>query len=395
MTDLLSTLLRDEAASLDVPPAPAERVLKHGHRLQNRRRAGLAAGLVIVVASVAGVAALASSDDRGAPDSTVLAPASPADPSGWAVATGSTIHLGSGTTVSVEGQVKALYYTSAGVMVRTGATSATDAPDSNYWVMAGDGTVHDFELHLGDRKPGTDPTLPYLAYAVEGDDSDWELVLRDVRTGEVATRLPFDGAFTWGGWEAPPVTLSGDYAYVGVDDATLRIAWRTGTVEAAEGLPPSRMPTVAGGRELVEPVIDYDRLSQEELRDLDSRPQTWRVVDAETGALVREITVRNEYVTLSPDGRYVSLATLGWFCFDGEPCGQRDPVARVIDLATGGEQEFPVGEGLTGWTPDGQLLLVERGEVRSCAPSSGECTRTPVDLGNASDVRISGNAHES
>jgi hypothetical protein len=328
-----------------------------------------------------------------------LAPAVAPDPAGWAVAQGSTVHLGSGQVVDVPGKVKAMYYTSAGVMVRTGKTAATDAADSNYFVLENDGDVRDFSLHLGDKKPGTDPTLPYLAYAVAGADSThWELVLRDVRTGEVATRVPFEGAFTWGGWNAPPTALSGDYAYVGMDKATLAIDWRTGAVAAAKALPPSRMPTVGGGRELLEPTadVDVDTLSQEELQKLDRQEKLFRVVDAESGKELRSITVDPDgWPRLSPDGRHVFLAPMGMCDAVTNECHYDDPEAHLVSVDTGADRSYRLEYGGFGWTPDGRLLLVDKARVRSCDVDSGDCVSTPVTLDGNDPTRISGNDNES
>jgi hypothetical protein len=398
MTERLSALLHDSADHLAVPLAPAPAIISRGRSLRRRsRRLRTGIGIAAVVATVAGTAFLLPgrpTDDRA----SVLAPAVPIDPDGWAVAQGSTIHLGSGATSTVPGKVKAMYYTSAGVMVRTGRTTSTDARKSSYWVLAPDGKVTDFALELGDRKPGTDPTLPYLAYSVAGKDAThWELVLRDVRTGEVATRIPYEGSFTWGGWVAPPVALSGDHAYVGVDDATLAIAWRTGEVKTAKGLLPSRMPTVAGGREFVEPVVDYDSLSQEQMQALEGQPQTYRVVDAETGAELRKITFSGDvFPRLSSDGRHVLLAPMGYCDADTGECHYEKPTADVISVDTGATREFSgMKYGGYGWSPDGQLLLVSGTEVRACNGDTGACETTPVQIDGSGSFRISGNDNES
>jgi hypothetical protein len=398
MTDRLSALLHDGADHVDVPRAPATQILSRGRSLRRRGRA-VRMGIGVAAVLVAATSTALLLPDRAPEDHvSVLAPAVPIDPDGWAVAQGSTIHLGSGATSTVPGKVKALYYTSAGVMARTGRTSTTDAADSSYFVLDGDGKVRDFALDLGDRKPGTDPSLPYLAYSVKGDDAThWELVLRDVRTGKVATRIPYEGAFTWGGWVAPPVALSGDYAYVGVDDATLAIAWRTGEVKPAAGLAKSRMPTVAGGRQFVEPVIDYDSLSQEEMQALDSQPQTYRVLDAETGKELRKITFSGDvFPRLSSDGRHVLLSPMGYCDSKTDECHYEKPTADVISVDTGASREF---NGLTyggyGWSPDGKLLLVSGTEVRACDGDTGACKTTPVTIDGSGSFRISGNDNES
>lgn len=401
MTDHdLSDLLHADADRVTVPPAPVAAVLAKGHRLRRRGHLTRAAAVGAGVAGMAAVTALAlvlahPSPTAKAPE---LAVAVTPDPAGWAVAQGSTVHLGSGKVVDVPGKVKAMYYTSAGVMVRTGRTAYTEGDStSNYFVLSGSGKVRDFSLSLGDKKPGTDPSLPYLAYSVKGDDSDWELVLRDVRTGEVATRVRYDGAFTWGGWNAPPTALSGDFAYVGVDDATLRINWRTGTVEKAKGLSPSRMPTVMGGNELVE---EQPPLTNGKVEDEDAKVTvTDRVLDAESGRLLRSVEVTGTVAStpwpqLSADGRHV-LLTPWRMCTEGGDCTYETPYADVVSVTTGDRRPFRIGDGTFGWSPDGRLLLVHNTTVDSCDADTGECLSTPVRLDGTGPLRVSGNDNES
>lgn len=396
MTDLISDLLHADADRVAVPPAPAAAVIAKGRRIRTRAR--LARGGVVA----AGVAALAATAvilprDRAPEDYGPLAPAVAPDPAGWAVAQGSTVHLGSGATVEVPGKVKAMYYTSAGVMVRTGRTAYTEGDStSNYFVLENDGDVRDYSLDLGDKKPGTDPSLPYLAYS-EGDGSEWDLILRDVRTGEVATRVPYEGDFTWGGWNAPPTALSGDFAYVGVDDATLRINWRTGDVEKAAGLSAGRMPTVAGGRELVEHRTQFEDGPIDETKVV---TETHEVLDATTGRVLREFDVTGTILTLtgpnlSSDGGHVSIAP--WLsCNDrDDTCRYDRPTIEVVSVGTGARRDFRVADGTFGWTPDGRLLLVRETEVRSCDADTGECTSTPVELTGSGPIRVSGNDNES
>jgi len=396
----LSDLLHADADRIDVPPAPTAAVLAEAHRLRRRGHVTRAAAIGAGVTGMAAVAAFALVLAQPSPTGKALdlAPAVTPDPAGWAVAQGSTVHLGSGKVVDVPGKVKAMYYTSAGVMVRTGRTAYTEGDNtSNYFVLSGDGKVRDFSLSLGDKKPGTDPSLPYLAYSVKGGPKGWELVLRDVRTGEVATRVAYDGDFTWGGWNAPPTALSGDFAYVGVDDATLRINWRTGTVEKAKGLAPSRMPTVMGGNEIVEDHSnDSDEVIEEPAPDV---TVSHRVLDAETGRLLRTVEVTGPQLDLpnpylSADGRHVLLKP--WLmCEDDGGCTSASPTADVVSVTTGDRRTFTIGKGTFGWSPDGRLLLVHDTKVDSCDADTGECVSTPVTLDGTGPVRISGNDNEA
>lgn len=402
MTDQqISDLLHADADRVPVPPPPTAAVLAEGRRLRRRARVVHAGAVTAGIVGVAAVGATAFVLPRAdAPEEFgPLAAAVTPDPAGWAVAQGSTVHLGSGEAVEVPGKVKAMYYTSAGVMVRTGRTAYTEGDStSNYFVLSGDGKVRDFSLDLGDKKPGSDPSLPYLAYSVKGGSEDWELVLRDVRTGEVATRVPYDGDFTWGGWNAPPTALSGDFAYVGVDDATLRINWRTGEVEKAQGLSAGRMPTVMGGNELVE---DHTDVPEDGVVVNGDEPVTLthRVLDAESGRLLRSVEVSGTVIStplplLSVDGRHVLLSP--WrMCTDSGECTYEKPAAEVVSVTTGDRREFRIGGGTFGWSPDGRLLLVHDTEVRSCDADTGECVSTPVTIDGSGPIRVSGNDNES
>ena len=401
MTDQISSLLHEEAEGILVPAAPAVAIVARGRQLRRRRRLTGVGAVAVSVAAAAAVAGAVLVLPHAAPDgSGGLAAAVAPNPEGWAVAQGSTVHLGNGRTVEVPGKVKAMYYTSAGVMVRTGRTAYTDAEHSNYFVLPGSGTVRDFSLDLGDKKPGTDPTLPYLAYVMkDGDTSHWELVLRDVRTGEVATRVPFEGAFTWGGWNAPPTALSGDFAYVGMDKATLAINWRTGAVTASDVLPASRMPEVSGGRELIDPMagVDVDALAQKQLREMRfEQTQEFRVVNVADGSTLRTIGVDPEgWPRLSPDGSHVALPPMGSCDAVTNECHYDDPEGHVISVDTGADHSFRLEVGAFGWTPDGRLLLVRDTAVQSCDADTGACTTTPVELSGSGPIRVSGNDNES
>ncbi|TQK72221.1 hypothetical protein [Nocardioides sp. SLBN-35] len=387
MTERLAALLHEEAESLAVPPLPADDVVRRGRGLRTRRRVRLGAAAV-AVAAVAATATLAGTQlgDRDRPAGRDLAAAVPATDTDWAVAQGSTVHLGTGATAQVPGQVKAMYYTSAGMLVRIGRSAATDAPDSAYWLVAPDGTTSDFDLHLGDRKPGTDPTLPYLAYAAPGDDArHWKVVLRDVRTGEVATTVPVEGTFTWGGWNAPPVALSGDHVYVGVDGTLLDVRWRTGEVRTTTI--PTHMPETAGGRDVV----------------MGEDGKTVTIIDAATGEVLQSLPydptdddpAATVWPRLSPDGSHALLTPTLMCQADTGSCRFEDPRATVIDLPGGRRSVVRLGNADYGWTATGRLLQVDGTSVQSCDPDTGTCEPTPVTLDPGANLKVSGNAYES
>ncbi len=208
-----------------------------------------------------------------------------------------------------------------------------------------------------------------------GDPRQWDVVVRDVRTGEVVQTVPVDGAFTWGGWVAPPVSLSGSHAYVGLDHATLDIDLDTATVSESV-LPPSTMPSVQSGREVVE----------------DDRAGTAGAVDAQTGALLFELRQGDRLLSLSPDGRF-AIAYPWRTCEESDRCTWDLPTVIVHDLATDSQREFDITDTSFGWTPDGDLLLVDDTTVDVCDAASGVCRSTPVDV-DGENLRLGGTNYE-
>ena len=291
---------------------------------------------------------------------------------------GSRIHVsGTDTVAQVPGEVKALYYTSAGVVVRHGTDSNTDAPGpSHYSLVTPEGLLRDIDLELGDRVPSTEPGAPYLAYA-DADAGGWAVVVRDVSTDTEVARVPVDGSFTWGGWAAPPVALSGDTVYVALDDGNAAVDWRTGKVARQESGTPGSFG-VRGGRTIS---TDEDG--------------TIRVVDLATGEeLLTYPGDHFAYVTLSPDGRYAKVVLQDESAaIDPPDVGEEDGF-QVFDLDTGKQTTFHRPAWELGWTPDGHLLGATDSEVTLCAPDTGTCTTTEADNG-AGAIKLGGLSYES
>jgi hypothetical protein len=353
--------------------------MSRGRRVRRRRRLVAAAAVTTGVVAVAGIGVSMADRARFRPaDDPAVANA--LTPAGWAVSAGSTLALGNGTTVTLPGKVKSIYYTSAGTVVRTGKVSYTDGTDSSYALVTDDGQVHSLDLQLGDRASTSDPTLPYLAYAEKRGvvgRSAWTVVLRDVRTGDVAATVPIDGTFSWGGWDAPPVALDGDHVYVGLDDATLEVNWRTGDAQDAAHLPSSRFPGVTAGREVIE----------------DNKGDLSAVIDVATGTrLVTDLPAGPAGASLSPDGRFALLVPWST-CDDDYVCAYDDPTSQVIDLRDGGSTRLDIGDQ-AGWTPDGRVIRVTDGAVDLCSPTTGDCTSTGISLGQG-PVKVGGNSYES
>ncbi len=386
MTETVSHLLHEEAQLLDGPSLDARTVIRQGRTLRRRRRGLDALVAVTVVGVIAGTYAAVRPGDAPGSGPQVVASGDLSGPTAWAVAAGSTVHVAQGGKVTVPGTVKSLYYTSAGLLVRTGLTSSTDESTSNYWLVERDGSVSDFRLSLGDRVPSTDPSQPFIAYADAGeDDEHWNVVLRDVATGKVAHSIPIEGRFSWGGWVAPPVSLSGGHVYVGLDDATLDVAWRTGDVSVADALPDSTMPTVRGGREIL------SRWNAPEPGGegfgMDGSAE---VVDVASGNVLLKLDYTDSNPVLSPDGRSVLLLPTQ-ICEQDGSCEFVTERARVYDLDTGAVDRIELTGSGAGWSADGGVVQVGKDSVTVC---EDECTTTPVDLGKG-DVRVAGSLYES
>ena len=240
----------------------------------------------VVVASGIGVVALGGDDDKGSGKDR---PSQVADIAGGLTgpvfSVGTTVYLdgGSRTATIDDKAIKSMYYTSAGVVVRHGNNNYSDGGGPmRFSLVAPDGTVRPLDVTFEETVPSTDPDEPYLAYADEVDDVV-QVVVLDVRDGSEAARVPVPDAKTWGGWEAPPVSLDGDLVYVGTDDVQRVVDWRTGEVSTTDAVGPG-YPTVRDGH-----AVTYDGRSSS-------------VVDVSDGSVI--VTAdKNEFLMMSPDGQ--------------------------------------------------------------------------------------------
>ena len=283
--------------------------------------------------------------------------------------------------------VRGLYYTSAGVLVRHGKDYPMDGSSRDGYSLVGtDGSVTGLDLRIGDVSPSTDPAQPYFAYA-RPDEDEWEVVVLDLTSGTPAAVVPVEGAFAWGGWDAPPVALSGDRVYVGLDDATVVIDWRTGETTATP-LPSSTYPD-----------IDADRYLQVENRvsaDGIELQVSVRVRDALTGDTLLELPdVRDRWASLSPDGERVLV--LPYMNFDGDGQIQRLTDAVLYDVDTGDKLALPASpEGGYGWTPDGSIIYLSHDGIARCNIKT--CSTQPIAEGLRLDegtVRLGGIVNEA
>lgn len=388
MTDRLADLLDAEVAHLVVPVPPSAEVLAQGRRLQRRRRTVAVGGAAAATATAVVIGVLAAgAGPRTAPDHRDPAPltALEAYRTQGAFSVGSDIHFGaSGAFVThLDEKVKSFYYTSAGVLVRTGKVTYTDdSGPSHYVLVRPDGETSRVSLDLGDRAPGADPSQPYLAFADrvgDGDDS-WRVVVYDVSADEEAASIPVQGRFTWGGWVAPPVALSGDHVYLGMDDGRVDVDWRAGTVSAPDPAGASFFPEIAGTVSMA-----WQNRLDDNQQDESTRLS---FTDLRTGQVILSLDYDTyAWATMSPTGRY-AVIDVGSF---GSSAGEQ--VREVYDLATGEHRRLSTDQTF-GWTPDDEMLEVDRGRVSVCAPMTGSCDDYDASLGEGT-IKLGGTSYES
>ena len=373
MTERLSALLHQEVDRLDIPVPPVREALAAGRRIRRRRRLTQVVAVAAVVSVVgAGVAAVTGGPDgRRSSDGVVADTAPTGEPVdlGPVFASGRTLYLDKGTTpIAMDEVVQAMYYTSAGLLLRTNQTGASDGGAPFHFALVGaDKKVSQLDLTLGEVVPATDPREPYLAYAEMSGDV-LQVVVRDVATDAEVARVDVPGTFTWGGWEAPPVALDGDLVYVGTGDVTQVVDWRTGEVTTTNTVP-SGFPTVAEGRTVV-----VQRTSL-------------RIVDVATGdALVEVSGIPAPWARLSTDGRYAMV-------MDQEANTGFD----VYSVETGTHVAIDGPSWDFGWTSDGDLYSVDAAGIHECSPDTGECSDSPLPDGiELRDmVRLGGQTYES
>lgn len=374
MTDRIIELMRAETRALEVPRPDTEAILRGGRRRRRRRQAGERLGaLVVVVALVGGAVALRPAGNGGSTPQQRYdgAGAAAAYTRYGAFSAGNVVYVGN-HRVRFEDRIKAMYYTSAGVLVRAGRSAATDSRGpSRYTLIAPDGSVSPVPLQMGDRVPGTDIDSPDVAYAAPtADPGRWDLVVTDVVTGRQVARTTVAGRFTWGGWEAPPVSMVGTTMWAHFDDGWTAYDWGSGVVRKVPGS--NTASEAAHGR--------FATIGA----------TSWTVRDFTDGRTIGTLPLtRDDYGFLSPDGRFLrfsdQMAVLG--------DGGKAPQPRFYDVATGVSHRLSRGADAFGWTPDGRVLMVDarRDTITTCDASTGACEVVrreiedlPVKLGGAS-----------
>lgn len=353
MTDRLSTLLRGEVESLDVPAPPAATILREGRRLRRRRtwvRGGTAA-LVAVAVLGAGAVTLGHG---GSPETAPSSPSSTTPAVAWSV--GDTVYLGDeATTATLPQPAQSFYDTSAGLLVRTNKDGSSDGGDPFHFVLvSADGTTTRLGVTLGAVVPSTDPNQPYLAWATM-TDGKIQVVIHDVRSDQDVATVDVPGTFDWGGWEAPPVALSGDQVYVGTNGRAEVVDWRTGKAAPSEVVPGSTFPYVAGSHVMV------------------THGSTTQILDVDSGKVLLDVPSGQPdwFVQMSPDGRF---ATVSQGMGDGISGG-----FTIYDVATGSHVRIPATAWGYGWSRDGdEVFSVEGSTLTTCSATTGDCRATRI-----------------
>jgi len=357
MTEHLTTLLAREAETLDVPPPPSGDILGAGRRLRRRRTGSIWGGAALAVAVVAGGSVLIGTGGDGR---DIAPAASPPVQVAWAV--DDTVYVGTdGRPVQMPEVAQSLYYTSAGIVVRTNKDGSSDggAP-FHFQLVRTDGVASPLDLTLGDVIPSTDPSQPYLAWATMSGGRI-QVVVHDVNTDQDVAKVDVPGRFTWGGWEAPPVSLSGDQVYVATDDTAQVVDWRTGASHLSDVVPGSTSLTVSGGHVLI-----WGRDSVQ-------------VLDAGSGKVLFHLDGRVNDASLSPDGRFAVVSQAG-----------QD---RVHDLESGATYQISLSSW--AWTYDDRAVFgVQGSTLRTCVLSTGRCQDVSVPR-KAGSVRYPGVSYES
>lgn len=362
MTERLNQLLHDEADHLDIPPVAVGEVLGRGRVLRRRRRTGsfvLAAALVVLV----GAGGVVGYDLLNRDSAPQLSDAAAYEQNGVWMADGA-LHVGN-HTVDIDAKINAVYYTSAGVVVRSGPTGdqRTGPKDGYLTLVRPDGSVTALEPRLADVEPATSPDSPLLAFARPAG-TGFEAVVWDVATDKQVAAVPFDGGLRWAGWAAPPVSISGDVVFASVDGKVLAINWKSGAVDTLPGAPGGRWAEIQAG------MWADVRTGEVVVRDLSGAERLTVPFEGDWGE-----------AELSPDGRYVLVVP------EVNMPGEEEAPITVHEIASGEARDLPGDEFPLGWTPDGHALQLVGHEILSCSAIDRVCT-TVGEVDDPKSVRL-------
>ncbi len=319
-------------------------------------------GAGVLAAACTGMLALSH------PGASVAHPVPKATPR-TSYAVGHTVHLGHGATaIQMPEFAQSMYYTSAGLLVRTNKDGSSDggAP-FHFELVKAHGKTEKLRVTLGEVVPSTDPSKPYLAWA-KMKGGHIRVVVRNVRTDRNVAVVAVPGTFDWGGWIAPPVALIGSRVYVGTNDQTEVVNWRTGRARTSATVPGSQLPDVHGNHAVVDGA------------------QATRVVDVASGNVLLQVPQRHGFVfvQLSPDGRFATTTGVsGSF--------------TVHDLRRGTSVRLHKADSGYGWSADGtHVYRVNGSTMTTCNAATGACQATHIPaIPPLPSVRYPGITYES
>lgn len=378
MTDRLTFLMHDEVDRIVASPPPAREILARGRQVRRRRarvRGVCAAG--VVVACVIGVLGLRHGGDERRLDGDVRiadsARAMSSYVSDGSYAVGDELVLGANRFEWHE-PIKALHYTSAGVVIQSGRNPDRDEGGSRYALVTPTGEWSTIDVALDDQIAGFETSSTRFAYAEPGADGSYDLVVHDAASDEEVARTTVEITTQTSGWRAPPVAIHDDVVWVRSDDGWLQWAWRTGEVSLVSGTADTY--EIAGGR-----YADW------------ANRQRWLIRSVTTTDLVRELDLRDGwYGFLSPDGRYLRAfpnekesddqVDFEFFSVDTGDAWRLEDVVRTHDRVE------------LGWSPDGHVLELLDDTLSLCDPDTGACTVQATAVGDGT-VRLGGEPYGS
>ena len=367
MTERLSTLLHDEADDLDIP-GPRRRVLPAAAACAAGAGVTTAIAVAAVLAVIGGGGGhcLSISGADRAPDPL---PAGSFGSTG-AFSVGQKLYIG-GRRSRGTSRSRSLYYTSAGVVVRSGDEESTDsAGPSHYTLVAPDGSQTPVEINAGDRVLGFEPDSTHVAYA-EPNGEAWDVVVQDVVTGEESGDTPR--------WARSPG-----------EAGRRRRSRSTGTGSGCTSTTagprwPGRRAHGAGRP----PAPERLRGGERHYADWDSKPDVWTIRKMSDYSKVRDLQLeKGWYAFFSPDGSYLRA-----FPNDVRPrAGRRHDHLRRPDRRAAGRRPTPPSPSAGRRTGTRSRSRTTRSG--SAAPVDGSCTTYPYDLGSGS-VKVGGTSYES
>ena len=383
MTERLSALLHDEAATLDVPPVDHATIIRRGQQTRSRRRATvfLAAAAVVAVVGTGTALAVNGTGNSQRDDSATDSVATIGPPRGLvAYGAGSTVVV-NGATATIPDTLHSLHYTSVGVLTRSNpndGASDGSGPES-LTLVAEDGTATDLGMIPEGVGPATDPEEAVYALA-EKSGTGFRVVIRDALSGDEVGSVPLpDLPMSY--WPVPPLALDGDVVYAGFKTEAVAFNWRTGEMQQAAGLG-GGIPEVRGGFALA----SSENLVEGRLDLVVS------VVNAATGASALIVPLeQGEYGfgSLSPDGKYLRFTPEMEMNQNVEPNG-----VDIYDVATQERLALTGDVDDWGWTSGGSLFRVKGESLDICNPLTGTCaTETGPKLSD--NLRLGGNPYES